>query len=155
MGRRDPIPTWFFAMVIVRKGDRFLLVHERKHGQLWYIPGGRVEAGETIEDGAIRETLEEGGIRVKLDGLLRVEHSPMRDGTARCRVFFLASPAEDTPPKSIADEESLEARWVHPKELSRYALRSVEVIEIIKYVTDGGPVFPTSAFTYEGAPWIR
>jgi len=154
MGRRDPIPTWFFAMVIVRKGDRFLLVHERKHGQLWYIPGGRVEPGESIYDGAIRETLEEGGIRVKLEGLLRVEHSPMPDGTARCRVFFLARPADDTPPKSVPDEESLEARWVHPKELSQYALRSDEVTEVIGYVARGGPVFPMSAFTYEGAPWV-
>lgn len=153
MGRRDPIPTWFFAMVIVRKGDRFLLVHERKHGQLWYIPGGRVEPGETIEEGAIRETLEEGGIRVKLEGLLRVEHSPMPDGAARCRVFFLAKPADETPPKSVPDEESLEARWVHPKELSGYALRSEEVTEVIRYVARGGPVFPMTAFTFEGAPW--
>ncbi|HRI71290.1 MAG TPA: NUDIX hydrolase [Polyangium sp.] len=155
MGRRDPILTWFFAMVIVRKGDKFLLVHERKHGQLWYIPGGRVEPGETIEEGAIRETLEEGGIAVKLEGLLRVEHSPMPDGSARCRVFFLARPIDDTPPKSIPDDESLEARWVHPKELSRYALRSEEVVEVINYVAGGGPVFPMMAFTYEGAPWIR
>ncbi len=155
MGRRDPILTWFFAMVIVRKGDKFLLVHERKHGQLWYIPGGRVEPGETIEEGAIRETLEEGGIAVKLEGLLRVEHSPMPDGSARCRVFFLARPIDDTPPKSIPDDESLEARWVHPKELSRYALRSEEVVEVINYVAGGGPVLPMMAFTYEGAPWIR
>ena len=155
MGRRDPILTWFFAMVIVRKGDRFLLVHERKHDQLWYIPGGRVEPGETIEEGAIRETLEEGGIPVKLEGLLRVEHSPMPDGSARCRVFFLAHPADDTPPKSVPDDESLEARWVHPKELSRYALRSEEVLEVINYVAGGGQVFPMRAFTYEGAPWIR
>jgi len=141
-------------MVIVRKGDRFLLVHERKHGQLWYIPGGRVEPGETIQEGALRETLEEGGIRIVLEGLLRVEHSPTPDGAARCRVFFLARPADDKPPKSIPDDESLEARWVHPKELSRYPLRSEEVTEIIEYVAKGGAVFPLHAFTFEGAPWI-
>jgi phosphatase NudJ len=141
-------------MVIVRKGDRFLLVHERKHGQLWYIPGGRVEPGERIQDGAIRETLEEGGIPIVLEGILRVEHSPMPDGAARCRVFFLASPIDDSPPKSIPDEESLEARWVHPKELSHYALRGDEVAEIIDYITRGGTVFPLKAFTFEGAPWV-
>lgn len=154
MGRRDPIPTWFFAMVIVRKGDRFLLVHERKHGQLWYIPGGRVEAGETLEEGAIRETLEEGGIPIKIEGVLRIEHSPMGDGSARCRVFFLARPADETPPKSIADEESLEARWVHPKELRNYDLRSEEVLEVIGYVARGGAVYPKTALTFEGAPWL-
>ena len=29
----EPIPTWFLALVVVRKGDRFLVVHEKKHGQ--------------------------------------------------------------------------------------------------------------------------
>jgi phosphatase NudJ len=142
-------------MVIVRRGDRFLLVHERRHGQLWYIPGGRVEPGERIEDAAARETLEEGGIPIKLEGVLRVEHSPGRDGTARCRVFFLAAPADETPPKSVPDEESLEARWVHPTELGRYRLRSEEVIEVIRYVAGGGPVMPLRALTFEGAPWER
>ena len=45
---RDPIATWFFAVVVVRLDDRFLLVHERKHGQLWYLPAGRAEPGETL-----------------------------------------------------------------------------------------------------------
>jgi phosphatase NudJ len=142
-------------MVIVRRGDRFLLVHERRHGQLWYIPGGRVEPGERIEDAAARETLEEGGIPIKLEGVLRVEHAPGRDGTARCRVFFLASPADETPPKSVPDDESLEARWVHPTELGRYRLRSDEVIDVIRYVAGGGPVMPLRALTSEGAPWER
>ena len=45
---RTPSATWFFALVVVRRGDRFLLVHERKHGQTWYLPAGRVEPGETL-----------------------------------------------------------------------------------------------------------
>jgi hypothetical protein len=28
--------TWFFAMVLVQRDDRFVLVRERKHGQRWY-----------------------------------------------------------------------------------------------------------------------
>jgi hypothetical protein len=35
---RDPIPTWFFVLVVVRLDNRFLLVHEATHGQLWYLP---------------------------------------------------------------------------------------------------------------------
>jgi phosphatase NudJ len=152
---REPIPTWYFAMVIVRRGDRFLLVHERRHGQLWYIPAGRVEPGERIEDAAVRETREEAGIEVELEGVLRVEHAPSWDGTARCRVFFLARPADDTPPKSVPDEESLEARWVHPTELGGYPLRGEEVVRVIEYVVGGGPVMPLQALTDEGAPWER
>jgi hypothetical protein len=53
---RDPIPTWFFAVVVVRHGNRFLLVQERKHNQLWYLPAGRAEFGESLADAALRET---------------------------------------------------------------------------------------------------
>src|SRR5271155_3844565 len=108
---REPIPSWYFAVVVVRRGDRFLLVHERKHGQLWYLPAGRVEQGESLVDGAVRETLEETGVPVRVDGVLRVEHSPSPTG-ARCRVFFSASPLDDRPPRTTPDDESLGAAWV-------------------------------------------
>jgi phosphatase NudJ len=72
---------------------------------------------------------------------------------ARCRVFFLARPADETPLKSVPDEETLEARWVHPTELGRYRLRSDEVVDVIRYVTAGAPVSPLGMLTYEGAPW--
>ncbi len=118
---RAPIPTWYFALVVVRHGDRFLVVHERKHGQRWWLPGGRVEPGESLATAALRECLEESGVPVVLEGLLRLEHSPASD-TARVRAVFLARPLDDTPPKSVADEHSLEAAWLTLEELE--ALRA-------------------------------
>src|SRR5580700_9630768 len=136
---RAPIPTWFFALVVVRDGERFLAVHEAKHGRLWYLPAGRVEPGETFASAALRETLEETGVPVVLEGILRVEHTPAPEGTARCRVIFLARPKDATPPKSVADSESLEARWVTLDELDRLPLRGEEVRELFSYVARGGP----------------
>jgi 8-oxo-dGTP pyrophosphatase MutT (NUDIX family) len=54
---REPVPTRYFAVVAVRQGERFLLVHERKHGQIWYLPAGGAEPGETLANAARRETL--------------------------------------------------------------------------------------------------
>src|SRR3978361_2225007 len=105
---REPIPTWFFSVVLVRFGRRYLLVHERKHGQLWYLPAGRVEPGETFAAAAVRETLEETGVPVRLPGLIRVEHLPGPVG-ARVRVVYVAEPTSDVPPKSVPDRESLGA----------------------------------------------
>lgn len=150
---REAIPTWFFAMVVVRLGRRFLVVHERKHGQRWYLPAGRVEPGETLVQAAIRETLEESGVPVVIEGVLRVEHSITADGGARVRVFVLARPASDTPPKSVPDEHALEARWVTLDELALLPLRGDEVLSVFRYVSDGGAVHPLSVLTEEGAPW--
>ncbi|MBS1912360.1 MAG: NUDIX domain-containing protein [Bacteroidetes bacterium] len=54
--------------------DRVLLVQEGKpasHG-LWGLPGGRVEAGEPLEDAAVREVFEETGYHVETVGMTRV-----------------------------------------------------------------------------------
>jgi phosphatase NudJ len=151
---REPIPTWFFALVVVRDGDRFVLVQEAKHGQRWYLPAGRVEPGESIIEGALRETHEESGLDVELDGILRVEHTPSESGTARCRVFFVAHPSSGARLKQVADEHSLAAEWVTLEELDRYPLRGSEVVDILRHVVGGGTVFPLHLLTEEGAPFV-
>jgi phosphatase NudJ len=146
------VPTWFFALVVVRRGDQFVLVHETKHGQLHYLPGGRAEPGETLAEAAVRETLEEAGIPVVLDGLLRLEHSPSPD-SARVRAIFLAHPEDDRPLKRVADEHSQGAAWVDLETLEKYPLRGDEVRDLFEYVARGGPVFPLEVIGHEGAAW--
>jgi 8-oxo-dGTP pyrophosphatase MutT (NUDIX family) len=153
---RDPIPTWFFVLVVVRLDNRFLLVHEATHGQLWYLPAGRVEPGETLEIAAVRETLEETGVPVVLDGVLRVEHTPLRFGQetgARVRIFYAAHPADDTPPKSAPDDESLEAAWIDLDDLRGLPLRGPDAFEALTAAAHGAPVYPLEVVTLEGAPW--
>ena len=148
MGRRS-IDLWAFSLVVVRLGHRFLLVQERKHGETWYFPAGRLEAGETFPAAAIRETREEAGIDIAIDGILRVEHTP--NGTsARMRVIFVASPKDDTPPKSLPDDESLRAAWVTLDELDDLRLRGQEVREVLTAVAAGAPVYPLSLLAPEG-----
>ena len=61
--------------------------------------------------------MEEAGIPIELDGVYRVEHSLTADG-ARVRVLFSARPADDTPPKSEPDSESLAAGWFRIEQLA-------------------------------------
>lgn len=149
---REPIPTWCFALVVVRKGDRFLLIQESKYGEPWYLPGGLVEAGESFAEAGARETRDEGGIPVRITGVIRIEHSPTKAGS-RLRVTFLAEPTDDTPPKSEPDDESLRAEWVALDELPRYRLRGEEVAELFAYVAGGGAVYPLELLQPEGAPF--
>lgn len=150
---RRPIPTWFFVLVIVRQGDRFLVVHERQHGQRWYLPAGRVEPGEALTQAAQRETLEESRVSIVLDGIVRVEHTPIFDGSARCRVIYLAHAAADSA-RPGSTEDSLDAAWVTLQQLDSLELRGREVHELFHYVARGGPVYPLSLLTPEGAPLV-
>jgi 8-oxo-dGTP pyrophosphatase MutT (NUDIX family) len=150
---REPIPTWFFVLVVVRRGAQFLVVHERKHGQRWYLPAGRVEPGEGLADAAHRETVEETGVPIVLEGILRVEHSPSPLG-ARVRVIFLARPADDTPPRTTPDAESLGAAWVTLDELDRLDLRGDEVGALFRHVAGGGHASPLALLAEEGAAWV-
>jgi phosphatase NudJ len=153
---RDPIPTHAFALVVVQRDDgRFLVVQERKHGQGWYLPAGRVDPGERFVDAALRETREETGLAVRLVGLLRVEQSvTLAPPGQRLRVFFLARPVDpQTPPKATPDEHSLQARWVTLAELGGLPLRGDEVLAWCDAVATGRVVVaPLSVLTAEGAP---
>ena len=150
----DLIPTVFIVLVAVQRDDQFLAVQElEKFNRTWYLPAGRVDPGETLEEPAIRETLEETGVPVKIDGIIRVEHTPMNTGDARLRVIFAASPLDDTPPRSTPNEHTLQAAWVTLDELRKLPVRGQDVISIFEYVVSGGAIYPLHLLTYEGAPF--
>ncbi len=56
------LPVWEDKVLLCRRAI------EPRHG-LWTLPAGFMELGETTEEGALRETVEEAGARVELEGL--------------------------------------------------------------------------------------
>ena len=55
--------------------ERILLVHHYRAGihDFWAAPGGGVEGNETLEACAIRETLEETGISIKIERMAYID----------------------------------------------------------------------------------
>ncbi|MCW5808359.1 MAG: NUDIX domain-containing protein [Deltaproteobacteria bacterium] len=148
---RAPLPTHYFALVVVRRGHRFLLTQEQKYGASWSVPGGRVEPGESLQTAAIREVFEETGVPIQLDGIYRVEHTPGTRDLAGCRmrILFAGTPIDDTPPKTAADEESLGAAWLTLEEIRRLPLRGAELCALLESVASGRAVYPLDLLGHE------
>ncbi|MEO8701397.1 MAG: NUDIX hydrolase [Kofleriaceae bacterium] len=144
---RAALPTWYFALVVVRRGHRFLMTQEKKYGSTWSIPGGRVEPGESLADAAVREVYEETGVPVQLDGILRVEHTP--GDQVRMRVLFTGTAIDDTEPKTTADDESLGAAWLTLDEIRTRPLRGAELCALLESVASGRQVFPLELLGHE------
>lgn len=133
---RDPIPTWFFVLLVVKKENKYLLVREAKFNQTWFFPAGKVELGEDFITAAKREALEEAGVDVEVEKIIKIEHTPYEEQSTM-RLFLLASQIGDTPPKSVPDEESLEAQWFALEQIRQLPLRKEAVLEIITAVDNG------------------
>ena len=65
-----------FAIILNPKGE-VLLCH-RTDRDMWNVPGGRVEIGETPWQAVVREVEEEVGLRVDVEQLLGVYSVPSR-----------------------------------------------------------------------------
>jgi len=99
---------------IVERDGKILLVrlnYGPRDGR-WALPGGLVEADETAEQAAIRETREETGFTVGLDGLLATW---MRPGFPILVVIYRAHVISGT--LAVAPDEASEARFFVADEL--------------------------------------
>jgi len=84
-----------------------LLVKTERRG--WEIPGGQVEAGETLPQAAIRETQEESGVTVTIGDLCVVNSNLSKIVV----VFGFRGHYVSGDP--AASNETLDARWVQPQ----------------------------------------
>jgi len=101
------------AGTIPRLGDGLVLIRraiEPGYG-LWTFPGGYMDLGETCQETAIRETLEETGLQVEIDSLLGVYSFPGRPVVV---IVYSAVVVEGVPTPM---HECLEARVFKPSEV--------------------------------------
>src|SRR5690242_11447732 len=113
-------------VLVVNDAGDILLIQRSDNGN-WALPGGAMDLGESLVDTAVRETLEETGIRCEVTGLVGIYTDPRHvilytsNGEAR-QEFSVVLTARATGGEPTRSEESSEVRWVPRVELGGYAM---------------------------------
>ena len=118
------------AGVLITNANGHLLLQRRTDNELWGIPGGAMEIGETLEETARRETKEETGLDIGAMVLFGVFSGP--EGTYTYPngdqivnvsvVYFTRDFSGEMKPDA---EESLELRFFAPEEIESLKLTPI------------------------------
>ena len=101
--------------VLLRHGEagaELCVVHRPRYGD-WSLPKGKLDPGESFEEAALREVLEETGLRCSLVRELGSTHYP--DGKGRpkiVRYWLMEVEGGEFQPNDEVDE----LRWMTPSE---------------------------------------
>jgi len=115
--------------------DGKILLTQREDFEVWCLPGGAVEEGESIADAARREVLEETGLEVRLTRLVGLYSRPnYASGSVHAAIFAAEQIGGRLHPNP---EEVIRVDYFPPDSLPRPFLRNH--LEIVADVFTGGP----------------
>lgn len=126
MQREYPQQPLIGVGAVIIENDRVLLIKRGKAPLLgeWSIPGGMLELGETLRQGAEREALEETGLVVRAKQLLGVFDRIVPDEAKRTLYhyvlidFLCERISGDLQPAG----DAVDARWYTPNEVAHISL---------------------------------
>jgi 8-oxo-dGTP diphosphatase len=125
--------------VVLDGAGRVLLVRRgRPPGQGdWTLPGGRLEAGETLDEAVTREVREETGVTARVVcglGVVAIE----REGFSYIIHEYLLVPVCGTPdaPDPTPGDDADAAQWVPREELTALGVRPDAVAVIDRGITE-------------------
>lgn len=125
-----------------------ILLTRRSDNNQWCLPGGGVDAGETLRGACLREVFEETGLRIRTHRLIGVYSDPnclvvYPDGNAFHIVALSFEATIEDESEASATDEVLESKYFCPEDIE-----SIELFQFHKQrVLD--------AFASHGWPFLR
>jgi ADP-ribose pyrophosphatase YjhB (NUDIX family) len=125
-------------VVVVNNAGEILLIRRTDNGN-WAVPGGAIDLGESVVQGAVRETLEESGIECAITGVVGIYSDPRHvilytsNGEAR-QEFSIVLTAQPLAGQSTPSSESSEVRWVRASKILEFTMDRSMRIRINDYL---------------------
>lgn len=99
--------------LVVRDNRVLMVAHERDGRVRWELPSGLVEPGESLEDTAARETMEETHVLTRVGRLLcTVVMEVPAERYRALNAYFCAEALDDRAPVASSDEPIVHAAYV-------------------------------------------
>lgn len=126
------------VLAVIKKGDKYLLTlridEHPEHHNLWQLPGGSMEFGETPEMTLHREVREELGVEVEIVKLIPKIDIKVRGKWQGIFISYLCVMKNESS-TIVLNEEASEYRWFSPSEIDYAKFPIFEgCVEIIEKV---------------------
>ena len=112
--------VWLAVAGVVENQKGEWLVVKKKYGGLkgmWSLPAGFVEMGETADQAAQREVLEETGIQTAVESVIGIRTGVIKSEISDNMILFQLKAKDENTPLVIQEREIAEARWIAKAEL--------------------------------------
>lgn len=151
-GERDHRPVIGVGGVVRTEGGVLLvrLTYSRHRGKFMF-PGGKVQAGESLEAALVREVCEETGVQAEPRGILAVRHR-VRPAELNTYLMFLMDHVAGEPRSASPECDAVGAFGLN--DFDRRPERFVEMVPpVARPVLEGRyTLFAPSAFVPDGYP---
>ena len=114
------VPHYRVAVGVIWKKGRLLIARRRENqmlGGLWEFPGGKVQKGETLEQAATREIMEETGLMVRVG----VPYATVKHAYSHFKITLTAFRCEWMSGRAHP-KAAEELKWILPGELPDYPM---------------------------------
>ena len=116
---------------------KVLMIRTHKWSDLWGIPGGKIERGETCEDALIREIREETALEVSDIRFVMVQESIFSPSFIRPEHFILLNYLAKTDSRDVTlNDEAEEFRWVTIEEAFTLELNTATIQLLNRVIED-------------------